>query len=112
VRDADYGCSFAEIISLQNPNHTAQKIKVKPNQKYSLSLWALSKDLSKTGAVNILVDPTWAKRLIRVKGGNTGLTRYSAEFNSGDANYLDLRIISEDVGQVWLTGFSIYAVPD
>ena len=45
---------------------TAQKIKVTPNQKYTLSLWASSKDLSRTGAVNILVDSTWAKRLIYV----------------------------------------------
>jgi hypothetical protein len=109
-----YGIQTALYLSNKSPaaphvfGTTAQKIKVTPNQKYTLTLWAASKDLSRTGAVNILVDPTWAKRLIYVKGGNTEWTKYSATFNTGDANYIDLRIISEDVGKVWLTGLSIF----
>lgn len=109
-----YGIQTALYMSNTSPTAphvfgtTAQKIKVTPNQKYTLNLWALSKNLKRTGAVNILVDPTWAKRLIYIKGGNTKWTQYSATFNAGDANYLDLRILFEDVGQVWMTGLSIY----
>ncbi len=109
-----YGIQTALYISNKSPSAphvfgtTAQKIKVTPNQKYTLSLWASSKDLSRTGAVNILVDPTWAKRLIYVKGGNTEWTKYSVTFNAGDANFIDLRILFEDVGKVWMTGLSIY----
>ncbi|OGP54723.1 MAG: hypothetical protein A2Y65_11320 [Deltaproteobacteria bacterium RBG_13_52_11] len=86
---------------------TSQRIRVTPGRLYRISLWAAAKGLNSNGGVNITVDPQWRIRPIHLKGGSYNWTKYSGTFTADNSGYIDLRIISEDRGAVFLTGLEM-----
>lgn len=92
--------------------NTSQRISAKPNTDYRISLWAAAQNLRSNGAVNIAYEVSWTKRPICLKGGTYKWSYYAATLNTGVANYIDLRIISEDVGSVLITGIMVHEIHD
>ncbi|MDX1606695.1 MAG: DUF642 domain-containing protein, partial [Candidatus Competibacterales bacterium] len=88
---------------------TAQRISVTPGRTYRVSLWARARNLRSNGAINIVVDPEWKVRPINLTGGTYDWQQFSGTFQAA-RDYVDLRIISEDIGEAWLTGMRLEAV--
>jgi len=57
--------------------------------------------------VTIAVEPTWAKRPIHIKGGSYGWTPYEGTFQVDSSGVIQLRILTEDVCKIWLTGVTL-----
>jgi hypothetical protein len=91
---------------------TAQHIAVKPNRSYRLALWASARGLGSSGAVNIALEPSWTVRVIALGAGTHDWRYYSVVFNTGPWSTIDLRVISEDVGEAWLTGFLLHELSE
>lgn len=87
----------------------AQRIDIRPDQRYRLVLWAGARDLASNGAVNIAVDQKWLVRPVALPAGSYPLTLFDGMF-SLPGNFAEVRIISEDQGKVWLD--DIRVVPD
>jgi hypothetical protein len=86
---------------------TAQRIQASPNQTYTVSLWAASSDTPNDNAVSIAVESSWGERPIRLPGGSYGWTRYEGTFRTDSSGIIMLRILTEDVCTIWLTGLHI-----
>lgn len=81
---------------------TAQRIDgLRPNSVYRISLYAKAEDLT-PGAVVFSVDAAWAKRLLGLPPGTYGWRSFSATVNIGHNDYIDLRLIHQNTGTVWL----------
>ncbi|NCB15241.1 MAG: DUF642 domain-containing protein [Synergistales bacterium] len=85
---------------------TSQRITVRKGARYTVSFWASARNLASRGAVNIAVDPQWNIRPISMDAGSYGWTFFSGTFTAPD-NYVDLRIIFEDRGEVWITEMTL-----
>lgn len=88
---------------------TAQRIKTIPGKRYRISFMASAKNLASNGALNITVDPQWRVRPVKMNAGSYDFTRFSGTFTA-KSNYVDLRIIIEDRGQVWLTKMKLQKI--
>lgn len=87
---------------------TAQRIRaVKPNTLYEVTLWARADGLAHDGAVQILVDPGWHMRPLSLPKGTWEWRRFQAQFDSGDLSFMDLRILSQAPGTVWLDDLTL-----
>jgi hypothetical protein len=85
---------------------TSQRITVRKGARYTVSFWGAARNLASRGAVNIAVDPQWNIRPISMDAGSYGWTFFSGTFTAPD-NYVDLRIIFEDRGEVWITEMTL-----
>lgn len=88
---------------------TAQRIRgLKPGKTYRIILWGAARGLQSNGGINIAIDPGWHTRPIHFPAGSYGWTLFSNTFVAPNT-YIDLRIISEDIGEAWITGVIIVA---
>lgn len=85
---------------------TYQRIAVQKGRTYRITLIAAARNLNSNGGANVTVDPQWRIRPIHLKKGTYSWTRYSGTFRS-EWSHIDLRIISEDIGEVWITGIEV-----
>lgn len=107
----------ASALYIRNPSGrspnvfgtTSQRIAVIPGQTYEIRLLASANNLATNGGVNIAVDPAWRVRPLHLPQGSYGWTEFTGSFTA-DANFIDLRIISEDRGEVWITDVSMVAI--
>ncbi|MBT5229408.1 MAG: phosphodiester glycosidase family protein [Methylococcales bacterium] len=90
--------------------NTSQRIAAKSGTNYRVSFWAKTKNLKSNGGISIAYDSSWRVRPISLPAGTKGWTYYAGTFNTGRANYIDLRIISQDIGTVWITALQIHEV--
>lgn len=88
---------------------TSQRTKVRPNQTYKISVWVKAKNVHSDCAVAFTVDPQWAVRPICVGKGTYDWTQLTGTFKTGYLDYIDLHIISQDIGTVLLTGLTLTA---
>jgi len=89
---------------------TQQAIAVAAGQRYQITLWARAKGLASDGGVNVAVDEAWKVRPIQLPKGTYDWTRFTGTF-SLPANTVQLRILSEDVGEVWIDEIRIEPAP-
>ena len=105
-----YGITTALLITNPSPRGgnvfgtTVQRIQATPNQTYEISLWAASRDTPSNNAVSISVESNWGERPINLQGGSYGWTRYAGTFRTDESGIIQLRILTEDICTVWLTG--------
>jgi hypothetical protein len=85
---------------------TSQRINVRKGARYTVSFWAAARNLAARGAVNSAVDLQWNIRPGSMDAGSYGWTFFSGTFTAPD-NYVDLRIIFEDRGEVWITEMTL-----
>ena len=85
---------------------TQQPLDVEPGRRYRIGLWAAASNLATAGAVSVIVDSEWKVRPIQLPQGTYDWRHFSGEFclNSSSAQ---VRIISEDRGEVWLDDLEI-----
>lgn len=81
---------------------TAQRIKTSKGKRYQISFWGSARNLASNGALNIAVDPQWRVRPVKMEAGSYNFKKFSGTFTA-KADYIDLRIIMEDRGEVWIT---------
>jgi CHAT domain-containing protein/TolA-binding protein len=74
---------------------------LEPNTVYRISCYVKTQDLSKN-AVFFTVDPGWQKRHIRPPAGTSDWQFFSGTVNIGHNDYIDLRIVQENTGTIWL----------
>ncbi len=86
---------------------TVQHIQASPHQTYRISLWAASRDTPNNSAVSIAVTSSWSERPISLQGGTYGWTRYEGTFQTDSSGIIQLRILTEDICTIWLTGLHI-----
>jgi hypothetical protein len=86
---------------------TAQRINVQPNTTYIITVWAAARNLNSNGGACIITDASWNQRPIAITKGNYGWTQFSGTFTTGNVSFIDLRILSQDIGEVWLTGLTL-----
>lgn len=104
------GSKASTALYLQNSSRaaphvygtTCQRIDVQRGKQYTISFWLSAKNVASDGALYIVVDPQWTIRPINIKGGSYGWTKFSGSFTAS-ANYIDLRIIFANTGEVWMT---------
>ncbi len=108
-----HGIQTALLITNQSPRGphvygtTVQQIRANPGQTYKITIWAASENTPNDSAVSIAIEPTWAKRPIVIKGGSYGWTKYEGKFQTDASGVIELRILTEDVCKIWLTGLGI-----
>ena len=85
---------------------TSQRINVRKGARYTVSFWAAARNLASRGAVNIAVDLQWNIRPVSMDAGSYGWTFFSGTFTAPE-NFVDLRIIFEDRGEVWITEMTL-----
>jgi CHAT domain-containing protein len=91
---------------------TSQRIRgIKPNTLYEISVWAKAQEL-KPGSVQFVMDAGWHIRPLALPGGSYDWKPFKAQFNSGDLNFVDLRVLSLDTGTVWLDQVSLRELSD
>jgi hypothetical protein len=107
------GIQTALLITNKSPRGphvfgtTVQQIKGQPGQTYRITIWAASENTPNNNAVSIAVEPTWGQRPINIKGGTYSWTRYEGKFTADASGVIQLRILTEDVCKIWLTGFDL-----
>lgn len=88
---------------------TQQPLALKPNHRYGISLWARASDVRSAGAVSLIVDQEWRNRPIQLPAGTYDWTPFTGEFSSPSGD-IQLRILSEDVGEVWIDDIEIVSL--
>lgn len=89
---------------------TSQRITVRRNSYYRITLWATAKNLVSAGGVQIVLDQAWKVRPISLHQGTYSWRYFSAIFYSGTNDFVDLRILSQDKGEVLITGMRMYRI--
>jgi len=95
------------------PNHfgtTQQAVAITPGQRYQITLWARAKGLASDGGASVAVDEAWKVRPIQLPKGTYDWTRFTGTFSLA-ANTAQLRILSEDVGEVSIDEVRIEPAP-
>ncbi|MBI2478808.1 MAG: hypothetical protein HYV60_09285 [Planctomycetia bacterium] len=90
---------------------TQQPIIIQPGQRYSISVWARGQNLASSGAVSVIVDDDWRVRPIVLPGGSFDWTQFRGEF-SLPSKTAQVRVLSEDRGEVWLDDIHITLLAD
>lgn len=88
----------------RNPNvygTTAQRVAVKPNGRYRITLWAKGRNLASAGAIQFSVDSSWKIRPVSLPAGSFSWRKFDGIFTVPE-NYIDFRIISQDQGEAWI----------
>ncbi|MEW6282126.1 MAG: CHAT domain-containing protein, partial [Candidatus Eremiobacterota bacterium] len=86
---------------------SSQRIRaVTPNTLYEVSLWARADSLA-PGAVQLILDAGWHVRPLTLPAGTYEWQPLKARFNSGDLPFIDLRILSQNTGTVWIDELSL-----
>jgi hypothetical protein len=86
---------------------TSQRIPVQKGQKYQITFFGYTKGYgSSYGGIVITIDPAWKIRPVRMNTKTNGWERFAGIFIA-PSNYIDLRIISEDRGEVWIIAMSV-----
>lgn len=114
TEDRHSGKSSLHIINLSDraPNvfgSTQQPVAIQPGQRYRVSLWAKSVQLESRGGVSLVVDEAWQVRPIQLPPGTYDWTRFEGDF-SLDQGTSQLRILCEDLGEVWIDDIEIEPV--
>ncbi|MHB9024905.1 MAG: carbohydrate binding domain-containing protein [Armatimonadota bacterium] len=89
---------------------TAQRIAIQKNRKYRITLWARAYEVASNGAISIIVDSKWSIRPIVLPAGTYGWREFQGTF-SLPADYVDLRILTEDKCNAWIDGIRLEPVP-
>jgi CHAT domain-containing protein len=80
---------------------TSQRISgLTPNTVYRVSLYAKARNLSP--GVSFAVDAAWGKRVLSLPAGTYDWRHFSGTINIGHNDYIDLRLIHENTGTLWL----------
>jgi CHAT domain-containing protein/predicted negative regulator of RcsB-dependent stress response len=80
---------------------TSQRISgLTPNTVYRVSLYAKARNLSP--GVSFAVDAAWGKRVLSLPAGTYDWRHFSSTINIGHNNYIDLRLIQENTGTLWI----------
>jgi len=80
---------------------TSQRLTgLKPNTVYRLSLYAKAENLK--GGATFRVDAAWTKLVLALPPGAYGWTHFTGAVNIGHNDYIDLRLILENTGTVWI----------
>jgi hypothetical protein len=85
---------------------TAQRIAVRQGSTYRISFFGMARGLGSNGGVNITIDPQWTIRPISMPAGTYDWRQFEGTFVA-PADTIDLRILSEDRGEVWITGMTL-----
>ncbi|MEX1232293.1 MAG: hypothetical protein WEB58_18755 [Planctomycetaceae bacterium] len=80
---------------------TQQPFSTTLGKRYRLSMWARANDLASHGAVSLIVNEDWSLRPVLLPQGTYGWTQFIGEFSSMTGT-TQIRILSEDQGEVWL----------
>ncbi|MBF0256798.1 MAG: CHAT domain-containing protein, partial [Gammaproteobacteria bacterium] len=89
---------------------TSQRIHgLQPNRVYRVTLRARAENLAQ-GAVSFAVDAGWGKRLLSLPQGSWGWQSFSGEINIGHNDYMDLRLIHQNTGTLWLDDIQVSKV--
>jgi hypothetical protein len=82
----------------------SQRINVTAGAPYCLSFWARSQG-SQPGILSIAVNKAWTNRA-SIGGGTFDWTEFAHSFTA-EAAAIDIRLISENVGTVWLDDIAV-----
>lgn len=85
---------------------TVQKIAIQPGQNHKITLWAKGRELASRGAISIIVDAAWNVRPIALPSGTFEWQKFEGTFVLPTPT-ADIRIISEDRGEVWIDDISV-----
>jgi len=85
---------------------TQQAVSIEPNQTHQIALWAKARRLASDGAASIAVDKAWQIRPICLPKGSYDWRKFTATFTLPTAT-AQLRILSEDEGEVWIDDVTI-----
>ncbi len=86
---------------------TSQRIRgIAPNTLYEVSVWARAENLS-PGAVQLIMDAGWHLRPLTLPPGTYDWKQFTARFNSQDLAFIDLRVLLQSTGTVWLDDLSL-----
>lgn len=85
----------------------ARGMDLDPGQTHRVQVWARAEGLASDGGLSISVDPEWKVRPIALPKGTYGWTLFEGTFRAGTGDW-EFRIISEDVGRVWLDDLRIF----
>lgn len=88
---------------------TQQSISIEPGRLYRITAWARANQLGSNGAVSVVVDADWKIRPIQLPAGSYEWRQFSGEFTLASPK-ADLRILSEDLGEVWIDDIQITAL--
>jgi hypothetical protein len=85
---------------------TQQPLRLEAGQRYSITAWARANNLRSDGGASIAVDDAWKIRPIQLPRGTYGWTKFAGTFVAGNSGG-QLRIISEDSGEIWFDGIQV-----
>jgi hypothetical protein len=86
---------------------------LKPNTTYRISFWVRSQRASSRTAFNLIMDGFqggWRQRILTAQGAYDW-TQFSGKYNTGSADRLVLRFITEDICSVWLDDIEVNELP-
>ena len=86
---------------------TAQKVPVTPYATYKISVWIAGNNVNSDAALQISTNADWSQRPLHAYKGSYGWQNIYNTFQVGNVNSIDLRIISQDVGEFWLAGLKL-----
>jgi len=89
---------------------TQQAVAIVAGQRYQITLWARAKGLASDGGAGVAVDEAWKVRPIQLPKGTYDWTRFTGTFSLA-ANTAQLRILSEDVGEVSIDELRVEPAP-
>ncbi len=88
---------------------TAQRINVQRGGTYQISFLGQARNLASNGGITITVDPQWKVAPIHMPKGTYNWQKFTGTFVAS-ANYIDLRIISQDRGEVLITSMNMVRI--
>ncbi|MDD2468980.1 MAG: hypothetical protein PHI97_33845 [Desulfobulbus sp.] len=88
---------------------TAIRVSLTPGQRYRIRFLGAARNLASNGGVNIAVDPEWRIRPVSMSAGTYDPTPFEGTFTATNS-FADIRIISEDRGEVVLSNFIVELV--
>lgn len=88
---------------------TAQRINVQRGGTYQISFLGQARNLASNGGITITVDPQWKVQPISMPKGTYNWQKFTGTFVASD-NYIDLRIISQDRGEVYINSMSMVRI--
>jgi hypothetical protein len=105
VSDSVHGGAYALRITNRSAQAAnvyrtlAQKVAVTGGQQHCLTWWARTANAS-NGILNFRLNDSWSL-VLSIAGGLPNYTQYAGTFIAEDSN-VDLRILSENTGTVWI----------
>ncbi|MDO8369886.1 MAG: carbohydrate binding domain-containing protein [Candidatus Nitrotoga sp.] len=90
---------------------TVQAVAIQPSHKYRITLWAKGKSLASKGAISLIVDKAWYIRPIMLPSGTFDWQKFDGIFEL-KSTIADIRILSQDRGEVWIDDISVTLATD